>query len=115
MATAGTPEERALVAEARTQLPPPFDAMVPLGEMDIYLSLENADGIEATLPAVEAFITNSQYEIVRPAPPTSGPSVPGKRRSGWGADRRELPACSENRCGYSFRGAPSPPALLFLR
>jgi tetratricopeptide (TPR) repeat protein len=57
----------ALVEEARTQLPPPFDAMAPLGEMDIYLTLEDVDAIEATLPGVEAFITSFQYEIVRPA------------------------------------------------
>jgi len=56
-----------LVAEARTQLPPPFDAMAPLGEMDIYLTLEDVDSIEATLPGVEAFINTLQYEIVRPA------------------------------------------------
>jgi len=57
----------ALVEEARTQLPPPFDAMAPLGEMDIYLTLEDVDSIEATLPGVEAFINTLQYEIVRPA------------------------------------------------
>jgi tetratricopeptide (TPR) repeat protein len=56
-----------LVEEARTQLTRPFDVMAPLGEMDIYLTLEDADGIEATLPGVEAVVTNLQYEIVRPA------------------------------------------------
>jgi len=67
-AEAGRLEEAwALVEEARTQLPPPFDAMAPLGELDIYRTLEDADAIEATLPAVEAFITSLQYEIVRPA------------------------------------------------
>jgi len=67
-AEAGRLEEAwALVEEARTQLPPPFDAMAPLGELDIHRTLEDADAIEATLPAVEAFITSLQYEIVRPA------------------------------------------------
>jgi tetratricopeptide (TPR) repeat protein len=57
----------ALVEQARTELPPPNDAMAPLGEMDIYLTLEDADAIEATLPAVDASITTLQYEFVRPA------------------------------------------------
>jgi tetratricopeptide (TPR) repeat protein len=57
----------ALVEGARAQLPPPFNAMAPLGEMDIYLTLEDADAIEATLPGVEAFIDTVQYELVRPA------------------------------------------------
>jgi Flp pilus assembly protein TadD len=35
--------------------------------MDIYLTLEDADAIEATLPGVEAFIDTVQYELVRPA------------------------------------------------
>jgi tetratricopeptide (TPR) repeat protein len=35
--------------------------------MDIYLTLEDVDSIEATLPGVEAFINTLQYEIVRPA------------------------------------------------
>lgn len=60
-------EAWALVEAARTQLTPPFDAMAPLGEMDIYLALEDADRIEATAPAVESFIETLQYEIVRPA------------------------------------------------
>jgi tetratricopeptide (TPR) repeat protein len=60
-------EAWSLVEEARAQLTPPFDAMAPLGDMDIYLALEDADGIEAAVPAVEEFITAVQYEIVRPA------------------------------------------------
>jgi tetratricopeptide (TPR) repeat protein len=60
-------EAWALVEEARTQLTPPLDGMAPLGDMDIYLALEDADGIEATIPAVEEFISAVQYEIIRPA------------------------------------------------
>jgi len=67
-AEAGREEEAfAMVEEARTQLPPPFDGLAPIGELDIYMALEDPDGVEATLPAVEAFITNLQYEILRPA------------------------------------------------
>lgn len=66
-AEAGRLEEAwAVVEDARAELTPPFDAMAPLGEMDIYRTLEDADGIESTLPAVENFITSLQYEIVRP-------------------------------------------------
>jgi len=57
----------ALVEEARTQLPPPFDAMAPMGEMDIYLTLEDADAIEATVPGLENLINTLQFEILRPA------------------------------------------------
>jgi len=60
-------EAWALVERARTELPAPFDAMAPLGEMDIHMTLEDAESIEATLPAVEVFITTLQYEVVRPA------------------------------------------------
>ena len=67
-AEAGRLEEAwALVAEARNQLRPPFDAMAPLGEMDIYMALEDPDGIERTIPGVEKFIITFQYEVVRPA------------------------------------------------
>ena len=54
-----------MVEEARGQLPPPFDAVAVLGEMDIYLILEDADAIEATLPGVENFITSFRAEIHR--------------------------------------------------
>ena len=55
------------VTAAGTQLAPPFDGLIPLGEMQIYLALEDADAIEATLPGVEAFIDALQYEVIRPA------------------------------------------------
>jgi tetratricopeptide (TPR) repeat protein len=41
--------------------------MALLGEMDIYLALEDVDGLEATLPAVDTAITTLQYEFLRPA------------------------------------------------
>ena len=59
-------EAWALVQEARSQLAPPYDALVVTGELDIYMTLDDADGIEATLPGVEAFIAQFQYEIFRP-------------------------------------------------
>jgi tetratricopeptide (TPR) repeat protein len=59
-------EAFALVEEARTQLPTPFDGLAPVGEVQIYTSLEDPDALEATLPALEAFITNLQAEILRP-------------------------------------------------
>jgi tetratricopeptide (TPR) repeat protein len=67
-AEAGREEDAfALVAEAGSQLAPPFDGMTPIGELEIHLALEDPDAIEATLPGVEAFITALQYEILRPA------------------------------------------------
>ena len=57
----------ALVEEARGRLPSPFDLMTPIGEMQIYMAVEDADGIESTLPGVEGFIQALQYEILRPA------------------------------------------------
>jgi tetratricopeptide (TPR) repeat protein len=57
----------ALVDRARTELPPPFDGMAPMGEMEIYVTLEDADGIQATVPGVEAMIATLQYELFRPA------------------------------------------------
>ena len=67
-AEAGREDEAfAQVTEAGTQLAPPFDGLIPLGEMQIYLALEDADAIEATLPGVEAFIDALQYEVIRPA------------------------------------------------
>lgn len=66
-AQAGREDEAfAMVEGARSQLPPPFDALAPLGELQIYLALEDADAIEATLPGVESFITSFQYEALRP-------------------------------------------------
>jgi tetratricopeptide (TPR) repeat protein len=56
-----------LVEEARAQLTRPFDVMAALGEMDIYLALEDPDAIEATLPGVEHAIATLQYDFVRPA------------------------------------------------
>jgi len=67
-AEAGREEDAfAMVAEAGAQLAPPFDGLVPLGDMQIYLALEDADAIEGTLPGVEAFIDALQYEVIRPA------------------------------------------------
>jgi tetratricopeptide (TPR) repeat protein len=60
-------EAFAIVEEARTQLPPPFDGMAPIGEMEIYQVLEDAEALEGTFPGVEAFIESIQYEILRPA------------------------------------------------
>jgi tetratricopeptide (TPR) repeat protein len=56
----------AMVEGARGQLPPPFDAMAPIGDLGIHLARNDADALEATLPAFEAIITNFQYELLRP-------------------------------------------------
>lgn len=66
-AEAGREEEAfARVAEAGAELSPPFDGLIPLGEMQIFLALEDADAIEGTLSGVEAFIDLLQYEMLRP-------------------------------------------------
>jgi tetratricopeptide (TPR) repeat protein len=41
--------------------------MTALGEMDIYVALEDPDAIEAIVPGVETAIATLKYEIVRPA------------------------------------------------
>ena len=56
----------AMVEGARAELPPPFDALAPIGDLGIHLARNDADAVEATLPAIEAIITNFQYEILRP-------------------------------------------------
>jgi len=56
----------AVVERARTELPPPFDAFLPIGNLGIQLAKEDADGVEATLPAMEAMIDAFQNENVRP-------------------------------------------------
>ena len=66
-AEAGRPEEAfALLEDVRSQLPPPFAGAAAGGELDVYVVLEDADAIEATLPAVENFITSFRLEMFRP-------------------------------------------------
>ena len=54
-----------MISEARSALPPPYDGVVFLGELSVYQILEDADGIEATLPGAESFIVNLNAEIHR--------------------------------------------------
>jgi tetratricopeptide (TPR) repeat protein len=56
----------ALVQQARAQLPPPANALALLAEVDVLVTVEDADGIEAALPGVVEFIEAYQYEIFRP-------------------------------------------------
>jgi tetratricopeptide (TPR) repeat protein len=46
----------------RAQLAPPYDGMLPLAYMCIYIELEDADNAEKELEAVEAFIDTYQME-----------------------------------------------------
>jgi tetratricopeptide (TPR) repeat protein len=56
----------AVVEAAGASLASPFDALTAFGEMQVNTVLEDPDAMEATFPAVEAFITTLQYEFLRP-------------------------------------------------
>jgi tetratricopeptide (TPR) repeat protein len=60
-------EAFAMVEGIRSQVPPPFDAMAAIGDLNVHLARNDAEALEATLPAIEAIITNLQFENVRPA------------------------------------------------
>jgi len=59
-------EAFAMVEEIRSQVPPPFDALAAIGDLNIHLARDDADAVETTLPALEAIITNLQMELLRP-------------------------------------------------
>lgn len=44
------------LAAIAEQLTPPFDVLLPIGYLDLYLELELADSIEATLPGLDSLI-----------------------------------------------------------
>ena len=49
----------------QTQLAPPFDMFLPLGYLDIYLELEDADNAEKAITGVETMIQTFQFETLR--------------------------------------------------
>ncbi len=48
-----------------TRLVPPFDVLLPMGYVGVYLELEDADSIEAVLPGVEKLIDTFGLENLR--------------------------------------------------
>ncbi|MGD2123945.1 MAG: tetratricopeptide repeat protein [Gemmatimonadota bacterium] len=60
-------EAFAMVEEVRRQVQPPFDAMAALGKLRIHLARDDADAVEAALPAVEAMLASLGFENLRPA------------------------------------------------
>ncbi len=64
---AGKPEEaQRIYDEIAAQLEPPFNMMLPLGQMIIAVNLEDPDGAEAAMAGVEQFIEAFGVEIIRP-------------------------------------------------
>ena len=53
------------LASFDAQLEPPFDVMLPLGQLGIYNELEDADSIEATLEGIDRFIRAFGIEAAR--------------------------------------------------
>ena len=51
----------------KKQLYPPLDRLLSLGYLFIYMTLEDADKIEETVPGVEAMISEFKLELYRPA------------------------------------------------
>ena len=49
----------------KTQLAPPFDKILPLGYLWIYVEIEDADNAEKTLEEVETLIQTFQLEVLR--------------------------------------------------
>jgi len=66
VAAGDTNTARDSLASFASQLSPPFDVLVPLGEVDIYLELEDADSIEATIPRLERFMDAFGLAEMRP-------------------------------------------------
>jgi tetratricopeptide (TPR) repeat protein len=54
------------LASFRTQFPETFDVMLPLGQLEVYLALEDADSVEAAIPGLERLIEAYGVEILRP-------------------------------------------------
>ena len=64
---AGRAEDARQVYEAvASQLEPPFDMLLPLGQLSMALELEDADAAFATLPGLEQFIQAFGVEVFRP-------------------------------------------------
>jgi len=53
------------LASVESQLAPPFDVLVPLGQLAIALELEDADSVEAALEGYERFIQAFSLEYAR--------------------------------------------------
>ena len=58
-------DARALIEGARAEMPPASRSMVSLGELWLRLALEDADGIDAAIPGVEAMIETLGQEGYR--------------------------------------------------
>ncbi len=54
------------LASIATQLSPPHDVLLPLGQLDVYLDLEEPDSVEAALEGVDRFIEALGLEAARP-------------------------------------------------
>ena len=60
-----TEAARDTLASIAGQLSPPFDVLLPLGQMEIYLELEDADSMEVAIAGLERFIEAFGIEDVR--------------------------------------------------
>lgn len=54
------------LASFRAQLPETFDVLLPLGHLEVYLALEDADSIEVAIPGIERLIEAYGIEVLRP-------------------------------------------------
>jgi tetratricopeptide (TPR) repeat protein len=64
---AGQPEvAKDTLASISTQLAPPNDVLLPLGQLDLYLALEDADSVEAAIEGLNRFIEAWGLEFARP-------------------------------------------------
>jgi tetratricopeptide (TPR) repeat protein len=54
------------LASFEDQLAPPFDVMLPLGALDIYLALEEPDSVDAAVVGAERFVEAFGLEAYRP-------------------------------------------------
>ena len=67
VAIGDTARARELLARYKQELQPPFHVFRPLGDLDIARELEDAAAIDSGAAAVEALISQSGYEFLRPA------------------------------------------------
>jgi tetratricopeptide (TPR) repeat protein len=50
----------------RAELAPPWDSFIPMGELSIYLELEEPDSAERALEGVESIVQNFQFNFLMP-------------------------------------------------
>jgi tetratricopeptide (TPR) repeat protein len=66
IAIGDTARSLALLQQYRRDLKPPFDAFLPLGELDVALELEAPDRIDSAAAAIEQVIAERSYAFLKP-------------------------------------------------